>query len=613
MKQEIFDFLDSLKMEEDLNQKESLKDFKEYYCNFFSNYSLKNLHSLSSLSNYQLMELLAILTNPFEIKEIITALAKYPNLIDNDIFQAFIYYFHDPDFKETVDKATSLNPFNYVPAIWKLNKMLLEVGLLPRCNKIIFFIQKHPSAPSDLACVFKNFSKSIYNLGIKFILERDNFNALVNHNERKKIFDALPRVQKKTVKETLLKEYKRGEKSFSLVGQSLFRFINERHNRIIKNYEQEAKKRRHSNCNLDGLKKLLDTENEITNIDQILKLCENDEVISRVVDYIYNHNKECYQSLLSELEAKKEKNDTNLGLFFQKFGFDYETLNDLDRKTVKRMKYNEIESLLSRLKFLNLEAFNLSKIDLTKLSLVESLIYKGIINKEWLRANIYLLYNDNNKLEQVKNNLDLLSKSGINMLQYQPDLDITKSLFLKVNLEILKLYELTITRNTTSISFLSASDFRDRIELFISTGFYKYCSSLDLLNKSREEIYLEKIASTLDIGNGDFLASDPELIFDFGTHLIPSDIKTSLEGDILSDITLPEFVITRRIDNKALDIDGILVSINKVKRNLSKLGRTDPESCFYAIVYNGFYTYEEVEKLRSYLIPEKTFFNLVRK
>ena len=192
------------------------------------------------------------------------------------------------------------------------------------------------------------------------------------------------------------------------------------------------------------------------------------------------------------------------------------------------------------------------------------------------------------------------------MIQYQNSLDITISPLVSQNLQLLRKYKLEITRSTTNMNFLATNDLRERIEFVYSLGLYSELNDLNILNNSLEGLLRIKIASILNISVIDIKDDLEEIFFDFSNTIIPYKIKIKLaqESNYISE--LPKYLENYKIDHETLSINGVYVSIKKIKRNLAKLKNNNPESCFYAIIYNGYYTYDEIEVLKNTLIPIPT-------
>ncbi len=605
MLQEVFNFLDSKKVSENKEHTAKINDLKNYFRDFFQLYPQKDFERISSLSDREIMTALIILSNPLKLEEILEILKKYPKIFKNDryteLFAALTLYYDDKRVPDLVEDCISLNPFIYIPATLSLSKVFVENGIPPQIGDIIDFIKENPQAKEELEVVFTNYSAHFHNYGAYMIEAIRRFSAFQEFDEEQYFLSTLTREEKRQYKKMVGLD-KSEQDLFLKEIRKFYNFLNTKLDEIVKSYEKSERDRRSHNRNIEDLKRILDTKEEIKNIDAIIKLCATEEIKEVVVNYILDHNRKIYSALITEYEKARVNSDENLNNLFNKYGFNYEILDSKDKAQLKKMNFEDIEELLKRLSLLKVYQINVARVSLFKLSVIEELVFKGIISEEWLINNESLLLEDNRELDIVITNIDMLSKEGINMIQYSNSLDITKSTTLKHNLYLLRLYNLAVNKNTTNINFLGVRDLRQRIEFIYSLGLYQELTDLNILNNSMEDLLRIKIANSLNI-SVDSITDISELYCDFSTEVIPEDIKEKLgkESDFI--LGIPAFLEEYRDSNQTLNINGIYVSSEKVKRNLAKIGSNDSESCFYAIIYNGFYTYEEIEILKGVLLP----------
>lgn len=611
MKQEVFKYLDSQILPENIEEKRLIKELKDYFNIFYRKVSNKSVNNIIKLTDKEIILALIILRNPTKIKEIIALINKYPELFPKDnydeIIGIIITYYKDEFLRHEIDKCLKKSLTNQIFGKRNLMNLFHYLGLPPKsCEKFYLFTERHPNALRELRIVFESFEPQDNNMCILLIQTIIDFKEIVEDEDNKEFAASLSKKGRKMFKKFIMSEEE--AQAIKDATDIYFERIDSLYNNFVREYEQKEKERKKQNKSIAELKRLLDVDGEIKNIDNILSLCWNAEIKEKVIDYILAYNKQIYIRLVEEFERTRQNSDENLTKLFNQYGFNYETLDSEERSKLRNNNYEAIEDLLKRLKTLAISNINVSKVSVYKLSLIENLITKGIINSEWLQKNINLFYEDNNELESVITNLDTLSKEGINMLQYSNSLDIIKSPILKFNLYLLKVYGLTITKNTTDINFLASNDLRGRIELLYSIVSYSELTELDILNMNILDILKLKIANSLNIPF-ECIDDTSEIFYDFATDIIPSDIQNKLaqELEFVSDI--PQILEVYSSDRESLNINGVLVSREKIKRNLAKIGNNDAISCFYAIIYNGYYTYEEIMCLQAVLIPEESLIN----
>lgn len=606
MKIEVFSFLESKKISLDEQKEKSINEVKKYFKAFFPKYSAKNIESLKNMNNIEIFTPLIILSNPFNIDKVLTNITKYSYLFTDKNFEdkviSLAMYYLDKDIRALVDASFSSNPFLSIPAIFNLPKAFLVAGTPIDDPDGLFILKEKPGAKEELKHLFGNLTPEFFNTATSFITAQNYYKATDNvviiggysQKEQRKL--------NKIINDQETKDFNEQIKAY-------LNFLNHKYQELISAYEKEIKKSNKRNDNLDKLQRMLDTDQEIKNIAEILQLCSTDEEKEIVINYISEHNKAIYLELIREYENKRDNSDENLNILFKKYGFNYNNLTREEKEELKKLAFLTIEDLLKRLKALNIYNLNVSKVSLKKLTTLEELVTKGIITNEWLQLNGNIILLDNNLLDIILLNLTMLSQEGINMLQYRNSLDIIKSPLLKENLALLKSYDLTITKSTTALNFLVAPDLRLRIEFIYSLGLYQELTDLNILNNSLEDLLKIKIDNYLNIPV--ITITDlRDIYYDFATNIIPENIKDKLQSASLNTIAMPLFLEPYQIDKQTINLNGIYVSTTKIKRNLAKLESISPENCFYAIIFNGFYTLEEIEKLKEVLMPLE---NLSRK
>lgn len=616
MKQEVFNYLDSFQITKDSIQEAKISNLKNYFDAFFLKYSSKDITKLVNISIKEIIEALVIISNPYKCAEINKLKAKYEPLFNkknyNLLFIGFISYYHNNKFRNIIDNIINKNIISQLSNAYKLGYLCKELGLPNNTGTtLVTFFNKNSESLNELKVVFEHLSLETYNIGQEFIKACQDFQDAQKYDDKRNVYEQLPKYIKKQNPE-LITDYKNAVKNFTYAINEFIGFLNSLYAKVIKEYEAKEKERIRNNKNISKIKTLLDTELEIKNIDTILGLCPNTEVQHKVADYVIVHNQAIYEDLLKEYENKKQTTDENLRLIFAKYYFDYDKLTISDQNIIKAKSVSEIENLLSRLSNLSLNNVYITKVSLFKLETIEELVAKGLITNEWLKENTSLLYSDNEELEAVVTNIDLLSKEGINLILYHNSLDITKSSLLKSNLSLLRLYNLTITKSTTNISFLAAKDLRHRIEFMLSLNIINELNDLDILNYSLKDILKIKIANFLNLPLTSITSDYEELVCDFSSSLIPSEIIEKLNTESYYIVPLPENLTKYQINKQTLNINGVYVSIEKVKRNLAKIGQNDVESCFYAIIHNGYYMYEEIDRLCLALEVNKGILRLIR-
>ncbi len=613
--EEVYRIIDTAKTKDNDEELERLNKLKNFFKEFFAKYAKRDVNTLSTITIKEVITSILYLSNPYDIDEVTELLNKYPSLTNSStyfqIIVSFIYYHKEPIFKEAINNCLSNNIINKCKGAFDIGFLCKKLEL-PNNTGIVFtnFLRKNKEALEELKPYFENLSYDALDIASYFIRLKSVFIDIRDNDESKKTYDSLKRGYKR-ISSDLLKRYQDAERIFKQIINEYIDFLSNTFTAILKEQEQKRKNLKKVNSDLEKLKKLLDTKDEIKNIDAILELCPNTEIKEIVLDYCIAHNEIIYQELASTYEKLRQNSDQNLTILFSKYNYDYDLLDYDSKEELKRREFSEIEDILKRLNKLNLINIDISKVDCYKLAKLEELINKGLINSDWLNKNFELLYKDNDLLSLCLSNISLLAKERINLIAYPNSLDILISKKLAENIYYLKMYGLKVSKETTNINFLANNNLVTIIEFIISLGMYQNLQSLDVLNYSLPECLCLKVSQNLFIPY-EQVSYDEDLVSDLCPSVIPSDIEKILAIDCMYLKPLPKYLEKYSYDKETLCINGIYVAKRKVERNLGKLCRDDYEACFYAIIHNGYYTYKELENLQKELLPESPILSLVR-
>ena len=333
---------------------------------------------------------------------------------------------------------------------------------------------------------------------------------------------------------------------------------------------------------------------EITNYPQLIAKIPDENIRTEVLKLIHSHNLEYYNNLKSTYEELAENSILKYQVLLQEYGVQKdEYYVDL----IMKNSYEDTKYILEKLKKLNiLEKDAIIEIlQTSNKNIVDNifrLIEKGILQINFIKHNkkIFDEYSQENK--NLNENLNYLEEKNINALYFSNSQEI---LLLNSNefserMKILEKYELISSMNNeVKYDFFKEKDLDIRIDKILELGYEKMLEKdLNLLNYNDIKWKRIRILKELNIpinkedleevlSTTKFMIAD-ENLDDYIYNAVPYNLSikinnlTSVEEKEETDLKL--FPSSNRVYN----IGGILISKNKVKRNLEKLQGIEMES-----------------------------------
>ena len=592
MPNEIKDYLISLKKDYTEEEKSNIESFNKYADYFLNKCDIRDFNEIAKVGLTELFKTFLVFNNPFKTNEIIYTFDKYFEEDTNSylVITAIILYCNEETFKDLFELYEESNIFNRFKVMELINDFCEKTDV----NKAFFialndFFKKNPETKELLISYIQS-------------LDINETLLLLNLNTNYELYEASKDIPKK--KKKMIDEFFYGKKSIS--HNELFELKStsgvfySRYTSALKQIKNLTQKNNRYNKRIDELINLLDKPNEITNIDNILRYINDDEELSNVVlDYINLHNEKIYKELLSKYELLRNNSEESFSLLFSKYTLDFYSINELERNNILKCNYDDIEKILiilSKLGYLNYE-ISFSNISLYKLEKIIELIDKNILNKEFFINHIDIIY-DNNLFELLLNNIDYLSKYNINMINYPNSNEILLSNIFKYNLELLSNYGLSITKKITDINFLNDINLSTKLDILLISDLLEN-DNLDYLNLDIPSLLKIRLSNIINI---EYQSITSINITDFTLgNIMVSKIDDSIQND---NIALPEQLKKYQINNITLDINGVLVSIPNLLKNLSSFSEINTNNIFNSIIYNSFYTFEEIDIILTTFINE---------
>lgn len=393
-------------------------------------------------------------------------------------------------------------------------------------------------------------------------------------------------------------------------------------NRAAKSYESLEKE----------LYSALQQKDKVVNlIDKVISKIPNDNIRISALKLVYEHNMGIYAKQKEEYKELSSNDTSHYQILLAKYGI---VPSDYEVGTIMNNPLKEVEEMLVQLSIIGINDTNkLLKIiqtsDLETVSNYRTLTKKGIITNDFLMTNTNLFNTSSKEYECLMRNLALIQEKKINPHYFTSTekVLITQHQGFKHNIETLESYDLIQSMKTcTDTSFLAEEDFKDAIDTLLELGFENNLEEhIELLNYKDNfnrlrllkslNVPLTSTEELIEVLTTDkFIMSDEEIenyIYNAVDHNLPSEVTIVSEPKkkVSDVIKLNEYSNTPR----TYSFDGVLISKNKVHRNLSTLATTGKitDRLLYGVIKGSTLTDEEYTKV-STLISQKKGSNVVK-
>lgn len=373
----------------------------------------------------------------------------------------------------------------------------------------------------------------------------------------------------------------------------------------------EKNKLKQVNVLEDALKNVKD--GKIVDIEKIEKFIDNSIFISKLLDYNNSLLIFEYEALLRENEKLKNNSISRKEVLLKEFEFKLDILKILVDDDELEYKLNSINKFFPEAK----KYMNIVLALVNKISIEDFEVLKKVINDNSLEQ-IFVLENINRLIikEEFDNfvkNIKLFNKIGLSVRdinKFDRELIFFDNDILSEIINTYLGYGVKFNADISNYKLLYG-DFSYIIDKFIEIGEYDFIIKNPSLICPDTEIIIKRCIFNKDInepilneqgkliGNlrkeSSFYISDKELnesILENYEEFIPKDILDVVDSDLEYTENDIQDLKKYRVNNFVYDINGFIVSINKVKRFISKILSSDikdlytfNELLFYAIVY----------------------------
>ncbi|MDD6224510.1 MAG: hypothetical protein PUB18_05895 [bacterium] len=471
MNQQLSSLMDLIKNKIEEIEKIEYKDAKksEFFNDFFTKYSTKHIDKLFEmkisdlimaiiLSNYKECDFNQLESEIEQAKELLEIISG--DMLEQMVEEASMIEESELDRLERIQKYEGESRLvKRVLNIKKIDSNIVSTAsfleIVKQISSLLKLLKKLPSTDENL----------LLPLIIHMKEEEDhikNFLAMMDANAKLK-------------KSTL--QYNRKKWNMERIEEEFESMIN--YYFLLKKEQSELNKsKRKRKNNYVKLQTLLINESskkEITKIDQILDMIDDNEIYEKTLEYIDEHNKKYYQKLEQEYLFLCENSYLNYIKLFEKYGICFQALLETTQESLMSKEVSVLEEKLKHLITLNLPQAQMVQLllvsNMIAVTTISSYLRKGYVSKNWIRDHLEL-YEDESVLKKLTMNIERLLSLKINLknlTDYECLLIDPEQI--KANIKILEKYQISLSgKKLESLKMLQETDLEEKISSFIEVG-----------------------------------------------------------------------------------------------------------------------------------------------
>lgn len=354
---------------------------------------------------------------------------------------------------------------------------------------------------------------------------------------------------------------------------------------------------------------------EITDARKLISKIPDEEVRLKVLQLVYEHNKEYYEQLLAEYNELSQ----NSTIHYQRLLKENDI--EIDAQTIMQNSVQNVKDMIAKLKSVGITNTKvigeiLQITDIETFNQVISLFVNNTLTSKITDITPMLFDKDSDEYKNLLVNTKMLKEQGINPRNFEETqiIFISDPSIVQRNIEFLKAYSFdkSIIKGI-DYKFLLNENLLEVLDLFIELGLESFLEEdLSILNyyKNINRIRVMKELNipitSLDelkeiLTTDQFLLSDED-IMKYVEQIDPSSIKMD---DIPDEIPrLKQFESTR-----TYNINGVILSKNRVQRNYceSKDDEEIENKLMYSILHTSIMTQTEYETVKQSLTNSLTY------
>ena len=362
--------------------------------------------------------------------------------------------------------------------------------------------------------------------------------------------------------------------------------------------------------------KRLKHNQEITTIpDEVMQL-DDEELQKQILERIYNNNMSIYTQIEKKYNDLSSNSYNKYSLLLEQYGIDISNYNiDITNDI------NDVKKILKLVSSLDIKSPHkiVEIINTSKLKIVESinnLVKKGYIDNEYVNNNINIF---SDSYIDLISNIEEFKKEGLSLssISKLKDSLCEDSDTIQRSIAVLKEYGLfSSLGDCSSSSFLNNEQLEQKIDKLLELGMEQFLKDdLSLLNYEdsvydkillayKLNIPIEDTNSLHNILSTSFIVSDD----DIDTYLFNVSRKSldSLEDININKDDLLELLEKKQSSENVYDFDGVLISKNKMSRNLENSDDEIPlKTVILCMIDDKILDTDELEKITKSLYPKE--------
>lgn len=355
---------------------------------------------------------------------------------------------------------------------------------------------------------------------------------------------------------------------------------------------------------------------EITTIpDEVIQL-DDEELQKQILERIYNNNMSIYTQIEKKYNDLSSNSYNKYSLLLEQYGIDISNYNiDITNDI------NDVKKILKLVSSLNIKSPHkiVEIINTSKLEIVESinnLVKKGYIDNEYVNNNINIF---SDSYIDLISNIEEFKKEGLSLssISKLKDSLCEDSDTIQRSIAVLKEYGLfSSLGDCSSSSFLNNEQLEQKIDKLLELSMEQFLKEdLSLLNYEdsvydkillayKLNIPIEDTNSLHNILSTSFIVSDD----DIDTYLFNVSRKSldSLEDININKDDLLELLKKKQSSENVYDFDGVLISKNKMSRNLENSDDEIPlKTVILCMIDDKILDTDELEKITKSLYPKE--------
>lgn len=410
-------------------------------------------------------------------------------------------------------------------------------------------------------------------------------------------------------------EYEYNTKSI----EKVIKDIREYSDKVISEEETKKKKISKSFMNYtyteNWIRKIKDGQ-EITSIPSKVMQLDDEELKKQILEKVYNNNMSIYTQIEKKYNDLSSNSYNRYSLLLGQYGIDISKYNiDItnDINIVKKM-LKLISSLDIKNPYKIVEIINTSKLEIVES--INNLVKKGYIDNEYVNNNINIF---SGSYTALISNIEEFKKEGLSLssISKLKDSLCEDSDTIQRNIAVLKEYGLfSSLGDCSSASFLNIEQLEQKIDKLLELGMEQFLKDdLSLLNYENSlydkillayklNIPIEDTNSLHNILSTPFIVSDD----DIDTYLFNVSRKSldSLEDININKNDLLELLEKKQNSENVYDFDGVLISKNKMSRNLENSNDEIPlKTVILCMIDDKILDTDELEKITKSLYSKE--------